>query len=119
MANILNKQLKPWGNTAYLLMNSEDIIRYNLNVGEFYKLNIKGVGIIELMLKLYGTSKVFQFRKTVFNKFPKLKLNEYYDVSFVGLKNSEKKELDKNLSQYKELSGEIDKLKVRVSILEE
>ena len=118
MVNTLNKKLKPWGNTAYFLMNTDDVIQYNLNVGDFYKFVIKDVGMIRLMLKLYGTSKVFQFRKEVFEQFPKLVINEYYDISFVGLKTSNKKLLDKNPSQYKELSGEVDKLKVRVSELE-
>ncbi len=118
MVNTLNKKLKPWGNTAYFLMTTEDIIQNNLNVGEFYKFSIKGIGTISLILKLYGTSKVFQFRKEVFKQFPKLVIGEDYEISFVGLKIAEKKLLDKNPSQYRELSGEIDKLKVRVSELE-
>jgi len=118
MVNTLNKTLKPWGNTAYFLMNPDDVIQFNLSVGEFYKLDIKGIGQVDLLLKLYGTSKVFQLRKEVFKLFPKLVIGDEYDISFVGLVKNQKADLDKNPSQYTELSGEINKLKTRVANLE-
>ena len=118
MVNILKKKLQPMGNTAYFLMHPEDVAMYNLNVGDFYKINIKEIGDVTLMLKLYGTSRVFQVRKQIFDEFPKLKKNTIYTLELVGLTVKSTDDLDKNPSKYRTLSTKIDKLATRVSVLE-
>ena len=118
MAIILNKKLKPMGNTAYFLITSNDIIKYDLNVGEFYKFSIKGIGEFEVLLKLYGTSKVLQLNKDFFKKFTSLEKGKTYELSFTNFKSTNNTELEKNPSQFRELSSKIDKLQIKVTILE-
>lgn len=116
MENILHKKLQPMGNTVYFLMNSDDVLMYNLVVGDFYTLDILNVSKIKVMLKLYGTSKVFQIKKQFCNKHSNLKKNNFYDIIIMNTNNIGK-DLTKNSEKYKELVFKVDKLATKVGTL--
>jgi len=111
---MLSKKLQKMGAIGYFLMKSDDITRYDLDVGTFYDIKIKGIGIVNKILK-GNSSKMFTIVKEDFVKHPKLKLDKMYEIDLVGIKPVNVQDnLNKNPDKLKYLTSKVDKLHVEV-----
>jgi len=114
----MEKKLQKMGNTAYFLMHQEDVVRYDLDVGDHYDIKISGIGTITVELKLYGTSRVFQIRKFIFNKYPKLTKNKIYDIELVGIKPVSEASKVGKMSDIKSIKQRLAKVESKVKNIE-
>lgn len=116
MTNIkLTKQLKKMGAICYFLLSSDDVLRLNMSVGDFFDIKIEGIGNVTKMLKLYGSSKVITILKEDFVKYPNLEYDKMYDLIFLDVNQKKtSNDLTKNTNKYKDLVLQVDRLRETV-----